>query len=148
MKSIHQIMQMIGRLDTHIADDFEGQDLDFKQWGQKTEDNIRKMVEYAICMANGGGGSVVFGIADRVRGHGKTILGVPENLDVESFATRVREETVPPLEPEFDLIELNHGTGQLLVMTVDGKGGPYRFSNGKSVIRRGKECLTVEAEDL
>ncbi|MDZ5710877.1 ATP-binding protein [Jeotgalibacillus haloalkalitolerans] len=144
MKSIHQIMQLIGRLDAHVADDFEGQDLDFKQWSIKTEDNVRKMVEYAICMANGGGGSVVFGIADRVKGHGKTILGVPENLDIESFHERILQETVPPLSAEFDIVQLDYGTGQLLIMTVEGKGGPYSFLNGKSVVRKGKECLTIE----
>ncbi|MFB1081759.1 helix-turn-helix domain-containing protein [Jeotgalibacillus sp. JSM ZJ347] len=148
MKSIYQIMQMIGRLDVHVADDFEGQDLDFKQWSLKTEDNVRKMVEYAICMANGGGGSVVFGIADRVKGHGQTILGVPDDLDIESFHDRIYEETKPPLSAEFDLVELNYGTGQLLIMTVEGKGGPYSFLNGKSVVRKGKECLTIEENTL
>ncbi|MBM7580435.1 ATP-binding protein [Jeotgalibacillus terrae] len=146
MKSIHQIMQLIGRLDAHVADDFEGQDLDFKQWSLKTEDNIRKMIEYAICMANGGGGSVVFGIADGVKGHSKTILGVPENLDVASFHQRVFEETRPQLSAEFDMVELDYGTGQVLIMTVDGRGGPYAFADGKSVIRKGKECLTIEKE--
>ncbi len=148
MKSIHQIMQLIGRLDAHVADDFEGQDLDFKQWSDKTEDNVRKMVEYAICMANGGGGSVVFGIADRVKGHGKTILGVPADLDIESFHDRIYEETQPSLSAEFDLVELDYGTGQLLIMTVQGKGGPYSFLDGKSVVRKGKECLTIESNQL
>ncbi|TFE01670.1 ATP-binding protein [Jeotgalibacillus salarius] len=144
MKSIHQIMQLIGRLDAHVADDFEGQDLDFKQWSNKTEDNVRKMVEYAICMANGGGGSVVFGVADRVKGHAKNILGVPDDLDVESFYNRIYQETVPPLSAEFDLVELDYGTGKLLIMSVEGKGGPYSFLDGKSVVRKGKECLTIE----
>ena len=62
-------MRIIDHLDHHIADDFEAQDLDFKQWNYRCrEDKVKKVIRYAVCMANGGGGSVVFGWPTRCRG--------------------------------------------------------------------------------
>ena len=144
LKSIHEIMQLIGRLDKNIADDFEDQDLDFKQWSTRSvEDNIQKMIDYAVCMANGGGGSVVFGIADRVTGYENTILGVPENLSIHEFEYRVQGETVPPIYPAFSRVEVDHGTGEILIMTVQPGTGLHYFRDGKAVIRTGKECLPL-----
>jgi len=52
----------------NIADDFEAQDLDFKEWVEKSlNDNINLAVKMAVCMANGGGGTVVFGIRDKLK---------------------------------------------------------------------------------
>jgi len=49
-------------LEENIADDFEAQDLDFKEWVEKSlNDNINLAVKMAVCMANGGGGTVVLG---------------------------------------------------------------------------------------
>jgi len=144
MKSINDIMQLIGRLDQYIADDFEDQDLDFKQWSTRSiEDNINKMIEYAICMTNGGGGSVVFGIADRIKGYDHTIIGVPLHLDIEEFKNQVEIETVPSITPTFHQIKVSHGTGEILIMTVHPSRHLHTMRDGKFIIRKGKECLTM-----
>ncbi|PPA69275.1 ATP-binding protein [Jeotgalibacillus proteolyticus] len=145
MKSIHEIMQLVYRLDVHIADDFEGQDLDFKQWSTRAlEDNVRKMIHYAICLTNGGGGSVVFGIADRVKGYEKTILGVPANLNIEMLKQKIQEETKPSISPRFDRIGVEFGTGELLVMTVPPSRVIHTFLDGKAVERQGKACVPIK----
>ncbi|MDG5472567.1 putative DNA binding domain-containing protein [Jeotgalibacillus sp. ET6] len=144
MKTIPEIMQLIRQLDTHIADDFEGQDLDFKQWSTRAlEDNLNKMIHYAVCLTNGGGGCVVFGVADKVKGYDKTILGVPENLDLEMLTKTVYAETVPPITPRFDEVRVCHGTGMLLIMTVGPSEAIHSTADGKSVQRNGKECLPI-----
>ena len=90
MKSKKEIMGIIDNLEHHIADDFEAQDLDFKQWNDRCrEDNVKKMIRYAVCMANGGGGSVVFGVADRVRGIDNVLKGVPFDVEINDLQKRV-----------------------------------------------------------
>ena len=67
MKTTSEIMSLLDELDNgKIADDLERQDLDFKEWIQRSfDDNIKLMIKMAVCMANGGGGSIVFGVADK-----------------------------------------------------------------------------------
>ncbi len=60
---------ILDNLDHHIADDLENQELDFKQWNEySTKDAVSMVEEMAVCMANGGGGTVVFGVADKIKG--------------------------------------------------------------------------------
>ncbi len=82
MRDEQQIRTLLDQLDENIADDLEGQDLDFKRWPDNPRDALKQVVSMAVCMANGGGGSVVFGVADRVTGRKNAILGVPPEVDV------------------------------------------------------------------
>lgn len=50
-----QILALLDRLDSCIADDLESQFLDFKPW-QGPKDDLKLACEYACCFANGGGG--------------------------------------------------------------------------------------------
>ncbi|KIL53029.1 RNA-binding domain-containing protein [Jeotgalibacillus campisalis] len=147
MKTIPEIMKLIKQLDTHVADDFEGQDLDFKQWSTRAlEDNLNKMIHYSVCLTNGGGGCVVFGVADKVKGYDKTILGVPKNLDLEMLKKTVYAETVPPILPQFEEVRVRYGTGMLLIMTVQPSEYIHSTADGKAVQRSGKECLPLPDE--
>lgn len=77
MRSLDEIVELLPLLDNQIADDLEGQDLDFKQWDStSTKQSVNLVVKMAICFANGGGGTVVFGVADKIVGRSKAILGV------------------------------------------------------------------------
>jgi ATP-dependent DNA helicase RecG len=54
---------LLKELDERQADDLEDQYLDFKQWTERSmDDSVRMVVDMAVCMANGGGGTVVFGV--------------------------------------------------------------------------------------
>ena len=82
MRTTEEISTLIAELNHCVADDLESQDLDFKQWDMKTRKNATKtVVQMAVCMANGGGGTVVFGVADKIGGRDQAILGVPTELD-------------------------------------------------------------------
>ena len=145
MKSKSEIMALILQLDHHIADDFEAQDLDFKQWNEQClEENIKKMIRYAVCMANGGGGSVVFGIADRVKGIDNVLKGIPFDTDIYELQKRIYENTIPHLMPSFEEIFYKNQSIRILVMNVFPAKPPYTTTDGTATIRRGKECLPYE----
>lgn len=142
MKSKSEIMALIRQLDHHVADDFEAQDLDFKQWNEQcVEENIKKMIKYAVCMANGGGGSVVFGIADKVQGLENVLKGIPFEIDIKSLENRIHDNTVPHLTPFFEEIFYENHSIRILVMHVFPSKTAHTIADGTATIRRGKECL-------
>ncbi len=142
MKSKSKIMNIICKLDNHVADDFEAQDLDFKQWNDRSrEDNVKTMISYAVCMANGGGGSVVFGIADKVRGMDSALKGIPFDIDATVLQKRIYEKTDPHITPSFEDLFVQDNNVRLLVMHVFPGMPPYTTTDGAATIRQGKDCL-------
>ena len=118
-------MKIIRQLDHHIADDFEAQDLDFKQWNiVAEEENVKKMIKYAVCMANGGGGSVVFGVADKIRGIDNVLKGIPFDVEIKELQKRIYENTDPHIIPSFDEIFYKDHSIRLLVMNVSSEIPP------------------------
>src|SRR6185437_5546858 len=98
-------------------DDFETQDLDFKQWNDKnSEENVKKMIKYAVCMANGGGGSVVFGVSDNVKGLDNVLTGIPFDIEIPELQNKIFKNTNPNLTPSFDGIFYKDYSIRLLVM--------------------------------
>ncbi|AOV06795.1 ATP-binding protein [Sporosarcina ureilytica] len=145
MKSKLEIEAIIQQLETRIADDFEAQDLDFKQWNDSSvEENIKKMIRYAVCMANGGGGSVVFGVADKVTGLSNVLLGVPFKINIQVLQQRIQNHTVPPILPSFDEILYGNGTIRILIMHIFPGNAYYTTIEGNSTVRQGKECLPYD----
>ena len=55
----NQTKMQARELDEVEADALESQDLDFKEWPADDRHAVRLAVDMAVCMANGGGGSVV-----------------------------------------------------------------------------------------
>ncbi|MEX2381922.1 MAG: RNA-binding domain-containing protein, partial [Opitutales bacterium] len=75
MRQLSDIIELLERLDKVNADDLEAQDLDFKEWTLRSmDDSVRMVVEMAVCMANGGGGTVVIGVRDKKVGRKNAIL--------------------------------------------------------------------------
>lgn len=141
MRSIREITNLLPELEYSIADDLEDQDLDFKQWdGQSRDKAIKTVVQMAVCMANGGGGSVVFGVADRVRGRGNALLGVPPDIDVNRLKKAVYDQTDPKIMPVFADLLVPEGTGRLLVMQISPGLPPYTDTTGRGALRIGKDC--------
>lgn len=100
MRSVQEVRQLLDRLDEVDADTLEGQDLDFKRWETRSlPDMIRKLIDAAVCMANGGGGTVVLGVADRVVGRSAAILGVPPEIDSNQLVREIYANTDPRLTP-------------------------------------------------
>ena len=136
-----EIRSLLNELDLQPADRLEGQDLDFKEWNTQSMDKaVRSVVEMAVCMANGGGGTVVFGINDKAKGRANAIIGVPPEVDVNRLKKAVYDCTDPKLTPVFQEVSVLEGTGRLIVMQVYPGLPPYTDTSGQGTIRVGKEC--------
>jgi len=141
MRTQQEISTLLDELDHCIADDLEDQDLDFKQWDGKSMDKaVRTVVQMAICMANGGGGTVVFGVADKVTGRKNAILGVPPEIDVNLLKKAVYDQTDPKIMPVFEVLHVPEASGRLLIMQIYPGLPPYTDTAGKGTIRIGKDC--------
>ena len=65
----NDIERLLDELDREPADALEDQGLDFKEWDTSSDhQSVRLAVAAAVCMANGGGGTVVFGVRGQRRG--------------------------------------------------------------------------------
>jgi len=98
------------------------------------------VVQMAVCMANGGGGTVVLGVADREVGRAQAILGVPPEIDVNRLRKAVYDQTDPKITPAFEELRVLEGTGRLLVMQVYPGMPPHTDTAGRGTIRIGKDC--------
>lgn len=146
MRELTEIRALLPRLDEVEADALEGQDLDFKEWPADDRQAIRQAVDMAVCMANGGGGTVVLGVRDRVVGRAKAILGVPLSTDLHQLKRDIYERTAPKLTPEIVELNVPEGTGRLLLMQVHGGLPPYTNTAGGGTVRRGKDCVPLTGD--
>lgn len=76
------------------------------------------MVAAAVCMANGNGATVVFGVADKVVGRKNAILGVPPEVDINTLLKAVFDRTAPTITPRFEDLPVPEGTGRPLLMHI------------------------------
>jgi ATP-dependent DNA helicase RecG len=102
--------------------------------------SISLVVEMAVCMANGGGGTTVFGVADKNVGRGQAIKGIPPEIDVNRIKKAVYDRTDPKITPVFEELSVVEGTGRILIMQVYQGIPPYTDTSGRGKIRVGKDC--------
>lgn len=141
MRDIRDIAQLLDALNERPASSLEAQDLDFKEWNRRSmADAVDLVVEMAVCMANGGGGTVVFGVNDKAVGRENAILGVPPEVDVNRLKKAVYDGTDPKLTPVFQELTVPEGTGRLLVMQIHPGLPPYTDTQGRGKIRIGTDC--------
>jgi len=141
MRNVDQIAALLPELDHCIADELEDQDLDFKQWDTQSRDkSVQMVVRMAVCMANGGGGTVVFGVADQVKGREQAILGMPMEIDINILKKAVYDQTDPKIMPVFEELRVPEGTGRLLLMQIHPGLPPYTDTSGRGTIRIGRDC--------
>jgi len=146
MRELTEVRSLLAALDSNVADDLEGQDLDFKEWPADDRQAIRMAVDAAVCMANGGGGTVVLGVRDKVVGRGQAVLGVPDTLDPHQLKRDIYERTAPKLTPDVLDLQVPEGTGRILVMQVYGGLPPYTTTAGGGTVRRGKDCVPLTGD--
>ena len=139
-KSRAEVEELLERLNERSADELEAQDVDFKEWGRNDKQAVTKAVDWAVCMANGGGGTIVFGVADDLVGRRNAVVGVPHDVAVDRLRLAIYDRTDPRLTPTFDEIEVPEGTGRVLAMHVHPGIPPYTDTSGKGLIRIGKDC--------
>jgi ATP-dependent DNA helicase RecG len=141
MRTAEDIFSILAELEQCRADDLEDQDLGFKQWDSQSRDKaVKTVVQMAVCMANGGGGTVVFGVAGKVKGRSQAILGIPPEIDVNLLKKAVYDQTDPKITPVFEVMTVPEGSGRLLLMQIYPGLPPYTDSAGRGTIRAGKEC--------
>lgn len=141
MRTAKDIIELLPELEHSIADDLEDQDLDFKQWDSKSRDkSVKTVVQMAVCMANGGGGTVVLGVADHVQGRANAIQGVPLEIDANLLKKAVYDQTDPKITPVFEYLAVSEGTGRLLLMHIYPGMPPYTDTAGRGTVRIGKDC--------
>jgi ATP-dependent DNA helicase RecG len=140
MRNTTEILTLLDQLNEVVADELEDQDLDFKEWKGSLDHMVKLVVEMAVCMANGGGGTVVFGAADKVIGRAQAIRGVPPEIDVNRLKKAVYDTTDPKLTPVFEEIQVPEGSGRLLAMQIFPGMPPYTDTSGRAKIRVGKDC--------
>ncbi len=144
MRYESEICELLDQLDEVEADALEAQDLDFKEWNPRSlNDSVNLAVEMAVCMANGGGGTVVWGVRDRVVGRENAILGVPDEVDVNRLKRSIYERTDPKITPGFQEVEVAEGSGRLLIMQIHEGMPPYTDTSGSAKIRIGKDCMPL-----
>ena len=119
------VEQLLKQLDHLPAHDLDSQNLDLKEWDPGSlNQSMRSAVTSAVCMANGGGGTVVFGVADRVVGRECAIIGAPPEVSVSRLKLAVHDGTDPKLTPVFEELMVPEGTGRLILMHVH-PGSPH-----------------------
>jgi ATP-dependent DNA helicase RecG len=146
MRELTEIRALLMRLDEVEADALESQDLDFKEWPADDRHAVRLAVDMAVCMANGGGGTVVLGVRDRVIGRSRAVLGVPATANPHQLKRDIYERTAPKLTPEILELTVPEGTGRLLLMQVHGGLPPYTTTAGAGTVRRGKDCVPLTGD--
>lgn len=128
MRTFTEIENLLDELNTNNADPLEDQD------------SVRLVIKMAVCMANGGGGTVVFGINDKATGRANAIIGVPPEIDVNRLKKAVYDSTDPKLTPVFQEIIVPEGTGRIIAMQIYPGMPPYTDTSGQGTIRIGKDC--------
>lgn len=66
MIQINDIPALLEQLKKHIADDLEGQELDFKHWEDNFIEMMRILVRTVVSFANAGEGLIIAGVKERV----------------------------------------------------------------------------------
>jgi ATP-dependent DNA helicase RecG len=139
MRTIVEIKELLEELNDRPASDIEDQDLDFKEWKFKSLNTaIESVIDMAICMANGGGGTVIYGVNDKATNRTRAITGVPLEIDSNRLKKAVYDTTDPKLTPVFE--DLFVSEGRLLVMQVYPGMPPYTDTSGRGKIRVGTDC--------
>ncbi|AZZ56098.1 RNA-binding domain-containing protein [Rathayibacter iranicus] len=105
-----------------VADDLEGQSLDFKREAASLKDTHHVLAEASACFANAGGGTIVVGIGDRSAGP-DAFLGTA--LDASVLRRRIFEITDPGLDVRVS--EFNFASVRLLRIPEGAKASQNRF---------------------
>src|SRR5688572_2281895 len=108
-----EIAALLPRLDGHTADELESESLEFKTCPD--ERRLRELaVEGVICLGNASGGTIVFGVRDRVRGHDKAVVGIDFAPDLLTLQASLYDSIDPKLGVQFEW--LDSGPRRLLLM--------------------------------
>lgn len=143
-----EIVAVLDSFATRVADDLESEVLEFKPWNDAKSD-MRVAVEYAVCFANAGGGVIVFGVADDVRGRVAAIHGI-RGVDLDVWRRGIYEATRPNLKVQVEELAVPDGTGKLLVVRVPAAAAGQLHGTAQGLFKKrvGKNCMAVDPASL
>lgn len=142
MPTKEEILKLLDKLDDHVADDLESEELEFKPWNSDIKVNRRFAQEYAVCFANSKGGVLVFGIEDRLRGREKAIRGC-KGYDINTLCSQIYQGTMPNIRVHIEELSLPEGTLLLMHVPAGNPDTTYATSEGLHKIRVEKNCLPL-----
>lgn len=121
----------------------ESESLDFKQDDRKGDKaTLTTLTHASICFANGLGGRVVLGVADKLAGP-DAFLGT--NLSVDAVKQRIWETSNPGLTVDVDDAEFR-GT-RLLIVRVPESSQIHADSSGRAPRRIATECRNMTPQE-
>ncbi len=130
------IARILAEIDSgRTSAELESQTLEFKQDKRLPEETERDIAEAAVCFANGAGGTIVLGVADRETGP-QAFLGT--SLAIDQLRQSVYASTQPGLLVEVQ--ELIHQGARLLLIRVPEGVDVYADSKGRPYQRIGNQC--------
>ncbi len=105
--------------------------------------NTERITQGIVALANTSGGTIIFGVTDQLR-----IEGVSDPEAVREELVRIcREEIVPPIVPNIDMIAFDSGK-RVVAIDVIARNRPYRTREGRFYMRFGAEKREVAREQL
>lgn len=132
---IHKLLPL---LDEQIAESLENETLDFKEC--PNEERLREMArDMAICLGNARGGTVVFGIKEKMLGRSNAVVGIDFAPDLGAIMSHLYDTIDPKLPIQFEW--MMDGARRLLLMHVlSSLTPPYTTTSGRGSIRIGRDC--------
>jgi len=132
-------------LEQETADEIESETLEIKSQPRGRDELKRWLTDLAVCFANQRGGCVLVGIADRVKGRDKAIVGVGD-VSFRGLERDVYSSTEPHILIEID--EMQIPEGRLLAAHIPKGIPPHTTSAGLATIRIGDSCQPLTGTNL
>ena len=108
-----------------------------------TEAELHKVVESLAAMANGTGGTILFGVD---KGGQIRNLADDPNLLIQKILTQISRCTTPALSPRIDLLDIKQGS--ILVIHVLPAANPPIMMRGIAYQRRGSQNVEMTRYEL
>lgn len=140
-----ELLAELNKLEVGTADSLESEILEIKGKPRGRDELKRWLVENAVCFANQRGGCLLVGIADRVKGRSKAIVGVGE-VSFRGLERDVYSATDPHILIEIE--ELTVPEGRLLAAHIPKGIPPHTTSAGVASIRIGDSCQPLTGTNL
>jgi len=128
------------------AEELEDQCIEFKSM-INIKNDFKELKEicskYAVCFTNSNGGTIIFGVEDRIKGP-EAFTGCEKGINLQKLVSDVFKNTEPgiQIEPKYQ----NYNNVELLevnIPNVDLKGSFYSLKNSIRIHRVGADCLPI-----
>jgi ATP-dependent DNA helicase RecG len=120
------------------ADDYESQNLEFKEATGNLRKTFHDLADAAVCLSNGGGGTIVLGISDKARSRAEALVGVGPAYSIDAVRRAIYDRTQPNMTTVAD--DRDEAGVRLLIIDVPAAIAPYASTAGLATRRLGKEC--------